>query len=311
MTKIGSQVVDSTQPGDKPVLIWDGELKGFHVRVSKNGVKAYGLFYRNSAGKQRWLTLGRHGALTPHEARTLAKKRLGEIADGGDPAADKRAKREAALEAQGSTFEVVAKRFLADRTPELRKATAHLYTVCLNRAPATWQAKPVGDISRKDVLAFLDVLKAAGKHPMAELSLRVLSVFFGWCLNRELVSILHTNRIRLTPLKSRERVLSIAELRRVWTAADRLDAIKGGYIKLLIPPASGAARPVLCAGRISPGSTPAMPRGRFPLRSPRTTARTSYLCHPKRQPLSSGSDASDLMCSPWTARDPCRAQRSI
>src|SRR5437868_8683000 len=114
MTKLTANVVNEAKPG----RVWDDEIKGLHLRVTPNGVRSYMLAYR-AAGKQRWLTLGRHGAITPQEARTLARKRLGEIASGGDPAADKQAKRQAASEAQADTFEKVAERFIADRKTDL------------------------------------------------------------------------------------------------------------------------------------------------------------------------------------------------
>src|SRR5258708_6203877 len=44
------------------------------------------LFYRNSTGRKRTLTLGRHGAITPEQARRLVKERLAEVTRGADPA---------------------------------------------------------------------------------------------------------------------------------------------------------------------------------------------------------------------------------
>jgi integrase len=233
MTKLTIQFVNAQQPGNKPVLVWDDELRGFHLRITPSGVKTYGLFYRANS-KQRWLTLGRHGVLTPQQARDLAKVQLGEVAAGGDPAADKRAKREAVSEAEANTFGLVAQRFLAERRRELRGTTFRAYTVVLRNVPKAWQGRPVGHIARKDVVAFLDGLRASDKLAMAKLSVSVLSVFFGWALDHELISIMPTTRIKLPPLKSRERALSISELRRVWAACDALGGVKGALIQMLM-----------------------------------------------------------------------------
>src|SRR5207245_8300324 len=44
---------------------------------------------------KRWQVIGRHGVLTPDEARDKAKAILGTVVDGADPAAEKRAARKA------------------------------------------------------------------------------------------------------------------------------------------------------------------------------------------------------------------------
>jgi len=64
-------------------VIWDASVKGFGARRQLNSV-SYVLKYRHN-GKQRFVTLGRHGVLTPDEARKKAKKLLGSLADGVDP----------------------------------------------------------------------------------------------------------------------------------------------------------------------------------------------------------------------------------
>jgi integrase len=57
---------------------------------------SYVLFYRTVEGRQRWHTIGRHGApWTPAGARDEAQRILGEIVKGADPAAEKLVKRKA------------------------------------------------------------------------------------------------------------------------------------------------------------------------------------------------------------------------
>jgi integrase len=57
--------------------------------------------YRTREGRQRRFTIGRHGApWTPDSAREEARRLLGEVAGGGDPASDKREIREAITVAQ-------------------------------------------------------------------------------------------------------------------------------------------------------------------------------------------------------------------
>jgi hypothetical protein len=65
-------------------------------RRQQSQAVSYVLFYRNKEGRQRWFTIGRHGApWTPETAREEARRLLGEVAHKADPAAEKHAKRSA------------------------------------------------------------------------------------------------------------------------------------------------------------------------------------------------------------------------
>lgn len=71
-------------------VLWDDEIKGFGIRVRSGGARTYILQYRAGAGRKaplRKLTIGKHGSpWTPSTARTEAKRLLGLVASGEDPA---------------------------------------------------------------------------------------------------------------------------------------------------------------------------------------------------------------------------------
>ena len=81
------------------VVLWDVETKGFGVRARTSGMKTYILHYRAGAGRTaplRKLSIGRHDSpWTPHTARAEAKRLLGLVASGEDPAQGKSADRRA------------------------------------------------------------------------------------------------------------------------------------------------------------------------------------------------------------------------
>ena len=89
--------VDAAKPNGKRYVVWDSDLAGFGLRVGTSGEKTFVAKYRAGGGgaeaEQRWLTIGRYGALTAFEARKLAKAKLGAVAAGADPAAELKAKR--------------------------------------------------------------------------------------------------------------------------------------------------------------------------------------------------------------------------
>jgi Arm DNA-binding domain len=103
--RIGLREVRALTPGG---IVWDGAVAGFGARRQRDSV-AYILKYRTADGRQRWHTIGRHGApWTPDEARDEARRVLGEVVKGTDPAAEKRAQRDALTVAE------LCQRYLAD-----------------------------------------------------------------------------------------------------------------------------------------------------------------------------------------------------
>jgi integrase len=71
--------VDQLSVGQR---LWDDKVPGFCVRCQGRS-KTFGLQIR-IRGKQRWLTIGRWGVLTPEEARQQARILLGRLAAGED-----------------------------------------------------------------------------------------------------------------------------------------------------------------------------------------------------------------------------------
>ena len=92
--RIGQRDVKALRPDQ---TIWDSAVTGFGARRQRSDARSYFVFYRTAEGRQRWHTIGRHGApWTPELARTEAVKILGRVAEGEDPAADKQTLRRAA-----------------------------------------------------------------------------------------------------------------------------------------------------------------------------------------------------------------------
>lgn len=90
--RISKRVVDAAKPEAGRYVVWDTELKGFGLRVTPSGVKTYVARYRFGGGRSgvlRQIVVGRHGPLTPDEARDEAKLLLADAAKGGDPQASR------------------------------------------------------------------------------------------------------------------------------------------------------------------------------------------------------------------------------
>ena len=161
--KITKTAVDALRPGQ---TIADTEIKGLVVRRLPSGTATYGLRYR-SGGLQRWFALGVHGKITPDEARRLAKKRIGEVADDRDPAAEREAARANTVDALIDTF---LERHVRDRLRSARE---------MERALDRYVRPHIGkrsiyQLRRRDVAAMLDAIEDENGAVMADRALAYL-----------------------------------------------------------------------------------------------------------------------------------------
>lgn len=211
--KLTKRRVDAAKPGE---TVWDGDIPGFGLRVTKGGVKSYVLKYR-VARAQRWLTIGRHGApWTPDTARKEALSLLAEISKGIDPVVER------AREADSETVAAFAERYQKEysaqhKKPSSREADAyHLKNHILPRL-GTMQLNAV---SRQDVAKLHFAIK--DKPYSANRALTLLRHMYvmaaRWGVIAEGVD--PTKHIAKYKEHKRERFLSPEELSRLGKALD-------------------------------------------------------------------------------------------
>ena len=92
MAKITKRVVDALTPDPegRDVFVWDGELRGFGIRLKSTGAGAYLIQYRTAEGNTRRKVIGKLGTLTPEEARKLARDDLASVSKGADPSTERK-----------------------------------------------------------------------------------------------------------------------------------------------------------------------------------------------------------------------------
>ncbi|TZG25714.1 tyrosine-type recombinase/integrase [Sphingomonas montanisoli] len=94
--KLTTHMIESAKvPSAGQTFLWDGELKGFGVRVGSTGVKSYVLQYRSPDGRLRRSVYARFPVFSVDEARKEAIRMLADVTRGVDPADVKEAKRAA------------------------------------------------------------------------------------------------------------------------------------------------------------------------------------------------------------------------
>jgi integrase len=149
LAKITKRMVDSVAPSDSDQFLWDRDLRGFGLKVTSAGNKVYILQYRKGGRgiPTKRITIGRHGPLTPEQARQEAARILGAIAHGNDPAALR------AMEKSAPTVAALSERFLSEHVAtktKLRTGVEYKRLIEDVIVPALGR-KRVRDVTRSDI----------------------------------------------------------------------------------------------------------------------------------------------------------------
>jgi integrase len=214
--RITKNSVEQLAAGER---LWDHGhrevVKGFGVRRQGDAITYYVRF--RFQGIQRMCALGSHGHLTPDEARTLAKQKLGQVASGVDPFAEEKKARATARAHE--KFEKKIEQYLTRRHEAMkprafRELERHfndhakpLHRLRLNEIRKATVAELLGDIEEN-------------RGPVARNRFRSnLSAFFAWAITE---GFIETNPVEGTAKAEendpRERVLTQGELGEVWTS---------------------------------------------------------------------------------------------
>ena len=219
LAKITKRTVDATHPNDADQFLWDTDLKGFGLKVTPAGNKVYILQYRKGGrgAPTKRVTIGRHGALTPEQARKEAARLSGAIAHGSDPAALRTAEKSA------PRMTALAERFLTEHVATKTKPrTAVEYGRLIETiiVPAVGR-KQVRDVTRADISRLHHELRAtpyAANRVLAVLS-KMFALAEKWGERPDGSN--PCRHVEKYPERKRERMLSADEFGRL---ADALNA---------------------------------------------------------------------------------------
>ena len=195
-------------------MLWDA-LKGFGVRCSCGGAKSFIVLV--GSGQRR--AIGRYPIISLAEARAEAKRILAEKTLGKE-------------KFPSIPLEDAVALFLADAEQRNKPRTVRDYTRLLHRHLAKLSRRPLGDISTREVAHLLDSLRKTPSE--ASHALIAIKVFFNWCLRRGYVPTNPCARLIPTKSPSRNRVLTDAELARVFHKAVQTGYPFGTILRLLI-----------------------------------------------------------------------------
>lgn len=195
----------------------DSELSGFACRLNRDGSVSYLIEYRAGRGRAfpvRRLVIGRHGPLTPEEARRHAKLLLADVARGGDPAAERGAKKRE-LTVGELLHDTLQKHWRPKRKPSTVRS---FEDIIAGRLLPRFGSVRLAELRRSDVRRWHSEL---GHVPVrANRALAVLRKALSIAVADELISANPAKGVSPHPEQGRDRVPSDDELRGVWAACD-------------------------------------------------------------------------------------------
>lgn len=252
--KISKSAVDAVQPQEREEVYWDDRLAGFGLKVTPTGSKVYIYRYRvalpGHAAKTapKKYTIGKHGELTPDQARRRAQELAAIVASGVDPREQEMAAllakqeairhdRELRLQENDLAFDRIAAQWLEHYEHEKgrRPSSVTMAQLAVRRyLQPKFGNTPITQLAHKDLQAVIDAIPL-NKRAMRRNVFAYASVLFGWAARRQYIPAnpLTSMEKPQAPI-SRDRVLDDAELLNVWKATELLPSPWGAFYRLLI-----------------------------------------------------------------------------
>jgi integrase len=219
----------------------DAIVPGLALRVTDKGHRSFVLVarYPTHPKNPTRRALGNYGALSLDKARDKARQWLELIGKGIDPEIHVARQKAAAQRQQANSFAAVAAEFLDRHATGLRKEK-EARTIIGQEFVRRWGARPITDIEPAEVATAIRAIVKRGAPYQAHNALGYIRRLFNWAIGTHQFGIQASPVALLKPAdligkrEARERILSDAEMRAVWGAADTMGYPYGPLFRLLI-----------------------------------------------------------------------------
>jgi integrase len=249
MPKLTDRFIAGFAPveGAKDRLTFDTEVKGLGLRATASGTKSFIVQWTDKATARKVREpIGVWGAITLEQAREAARIRLGRVAAGFNPkaeravrAAEEAKQRDEAAQAKidaAFTLDALiddwARLHLSSRRPRYSAEAQRALRLTFK----TQLPRPAAALRHDVVVGALDGLVGEGKAATARLTMAYGRSCYGWAVKRR--------RLALNPFAglpaieggstSRDRVLTDEEIGQAWRAALKVPAPHGPLVRLLL-----------------------------------------------------------------------------
>ena len=221
--KLTAKFIENVQSNGKRQEFCDPYLKGFGLRVSKMDTKTFFVRVRYRGKTQRH-TIGTYPSYSLSEAREKAAEVIEQAEKGALHSVD--VQKLSIKEAYDRFIELYAKVHNKDWAMSDSR---------LKKFMAEYGGMDLADLHRRDIIAFLDRLVAAGTPTQANRARAALSRFLNWCVERTYIEHSPCQGVpKPAKEKPRDRVLTDDEILKVFNISDEFSYPFGPLFKVLM-----------------------------------------------------------------------------
>ena len=205
--------IDAITPGAKDIILWDSQISGFQMKVTPRGKRGFFLFYRTVDHTQRKPLIGHYPTMKPEIARGIALNWLAAVRAGGDPSADRKARR------VGRGLGTVAQMLddFLNAKSKLR-SIGEIERIFRKDILPHIGSQRAEDVKRSDITEMLD--KIHKRAPVVAVQVRAhTSSFFSWAMPKLPNTAINpvNGAMKIPAPKPRRRVLNENEIKALWT----------------------------------------------------------------------------------------------
>ncbi len=221
--KLNDKFIQNLKGNGKRQEFCDTLISGFGVRVSKEGKVSYYVRFRHR-NKIKRETFGYYPIISLADARDIARSKLAEVMNGNYSI--HQTQKLTIKQAYALFIELYAKVHNKDwKTSDAR----------LKKFMAEYDSIDLKDLTRSDIIYYLDKLMAQGTPTQSNRAHSALSRFLNWCVERGYVDHSPCQGIKkLAKENPRDRVLNDDELIKIWDACDGFGYPFGPLFHILI-----------------------------------------------------------------------------
>ena len=206
-------------PGKREAFFWDASCGGFGMRTLNSGRRSWIFQYRDEHKRTRRIALGDVSAVSLEAARAAARQHAATVTQGGNPSVQRKSRRRVA-----SVLDIIDA-YLSEARTRQRPGSYKETERHLRRHAAPLHHERAEAVQRRDVASLLErVNKRSG--PIAANRVRAaLSAMWTWGLRTGRIEA-ESNPVSFTvrqPEKSRERTLTDAEIKTIWSVTEGED----------------------------------------------------------------------------------------
>lgn len=241
------------EPGAERTIWWDDGEEGFGLQVTASGHKSFVYQYRVRGVSRRMKLDGKflrleaereakNGGKDKHQRETAspletARREVAKVKaaliDGRDPLTECRKKAAAAA----STLQAIAQEYMKRDGKKLRTEYERQRIIDRYMLPSLG-SRQIDDIRRIDVVRLLDKIEDENGPVMADHVLAILRKLFNWHAARSedfrTPLVKGMNRAASSTDRARARILSDAELRAFWKAAQAFPGAYGHLLRVIL-----------------------------------------------------------------------------